>query len=1023
MARYLLLVFGLTTLGFSQAGPQHAPGPRLPFRADSVVHAASHGRLRYNRWGSTRPPRTHTGHRPASSAGQPFIIDSAYTWGPAAQWQYLPSVASNGNEYLVTWVDWRARDAIGGTRVSRTGVVIDSNRILFRLSGSYGWDIPMGLVFDGSHYICVWHEAEDEYVLDTDIYARRLDTTGTPVDTAPIQICTASGRQRAPNVAVGDSTSLIVWADERTDSGQVRACRLSRRGQVLDPDGFVVANGINAEFSIGLGFDGTNWLVAWSYDHHYDESCNVFAARVAQDGRVIDTVPILVASRPGFQHSPRVAFGDSCYLVLYLDSPDEGRPADVYCARVTPGGVVLDSTGIPIDTSRSCEFDCGPHAAFNGTDFLVTWFAESPNPYASTVRSALVNQQGLVRPPGVQELSRVMSVAEGQPYPASLGKEFLVAWGDYVSGGSEEVYALRLDSSGAILPPARELLSQGVTEDDYPAAAFDGTNYLVVWQAVLDTSGSDIYGARVTPEGRLLDPRGFPIARAVRGERPKVIFGGSEYLVVWTDRRSGLDDENIYAARVSTEGRLLDPNGIPVTTAPHSQSWPLVSLGDSTYFICWTDSREWPMLSSAYGARLTHSGVVLDPNGIRISPPVGAYAADMAYGRGCFLVVWNDPTFPDQNIFAARVSQSGVLLDPEPIPVCLTPDMQYMPTVEFDGENFLVAWSDYRNGNADLYGARISPDGVVLDTAGLAIAAGPGNQYWAHLSAGRDCCVLVWQDTRNQPWPYDWFCTRIDRSGRILDPDGLLLGHDVSFGGARVVPDSGGWLVTWVGPGEDQYDIFGIRVTESGEVGEQVILAGGPGWQVLQELAAGNSGQVLLTYIAWTQELNGVPAATYRVWGRIISPDSGQTRGWRERASVPDRPAGKSVKDGGWLAYDQGSRLVYAAKGNKTSDFYCYNLNSNSWQQLALIPDGREGKKPGKGAVGCADGNGVVYATKGNNSQGFYKYVTSKDSWFQLADIPLGISNKKVRGGTDMAYVDGDPDHVYLLKGHRNEFW
>jgi len=147
--------------------------------------------------------------------------------------------------------------------------------------------------------------------------------------------------------------------------------------------------------------------------------------------------------------------------------------------------------------------------------------------------------------------------------------------------------------------------------------------------------------------------------------------------------------------------------------------------------------------------------------------------------------------------------------------------------------------------------------------------------------------------------------------------------------------------------------------------------------------------------------------------------------GWQERQPVPDAPSARQVKDGGWLACDIGTGFVYAAKGNKTPDFYGYDPAGDSWRRLAPIPDGREAKKPSKGAVGCADGFGTVYATKGNNTQGFYKYDAEKDSWHHLTDVPLGTTRKKVKGGTDIAFVPGTkgPDNVYLLKGYKNEFW
>ncbi|MEO0077537.1 MAG: M14 family zinc carboxypeptidase [candidate division WOR-3 bacterium] len=173
------------------------------------------------------------------------------------------------------------------------------------------------------------------------------------------------------------------------------------------------------------------------------------------------------------------------------------------------------------------------------------------------------------------------------------------------------------------------------------------------------------------------------------------------------------------------------------------------------------------------------------------------------------------------------------------------------------------------------------------------------------------------------------------------------------------------------------------------------------------------------TTLAWTA-LGGdlVPANDSARTAFTVS--AGNAPGWLEKTSIPLLPSSKQVKDGGWLAC--AGSYIYAAKGNKTQDFYRYDIERDSWTTLASIPDGREGRKPGKGAVGAAGGN-YVYAVKGNNTQGFWRYSPSQDSWHQMADIPLGMSSKKVKGGTDMAYVDGNPDHVYLLKGHRNEFW
>ncbi|HTW93126.1 MAG TPA: right-handed parallel beta-helix repeat-containing protein [bacterium] len=146
--------------------------------------------------------------------------------------------------------------------------------------------------------------------------------------------------------------------------------------------------------------------------------------------------------------------------------------------------------------------------------------------------------------------------------------------------------------------------------------------------------------------------------------------------------------------------------------------------------------------------------------------------------------------------------------------------------------------------------------------------------------------------------------------------------------------------------------------------------------------------------------------------------------GWAEMTPLPKGPSGKPIKDGGCLTYDGSTDLIYASKGNKSGDFYSYNVATGTWVTLAEEPYGAEGKMPYKGSALCTDGNGKLYLTKGNNTVGFYQYVAATDTWIQMANVPYGSSGKKVREGAALAWgMKKDVGYVYLLKGYRNEFY
>ncbi len=138
--------------------------------------------------------------------------------------------------------------------------------------------------------------------------------------------------------------------------------------------------------------------------------------------------------------------------------------------------------------------------------------------------------------------------------------------------------------------------------------------------------------------------------------------------------------------------------------------------------------------------------------------------------------------------------------------------------------------------------------------------------------------------------------------------------------------------------------------------------------------------------------------------------------GWTEMALMPVGLSGKRVKAGGWLAYDPTGSYIWAAKGNKTNEFYRHDPALNAWAAKAVIRPGTEGRLPSKGCRGAADGSGHVYMAKGNNSVGFWRYVIAQDSWCQMPDVPLGTMSRKVKDGSDMVYVTrGDTGFVYLL--------
>src|SRR5438034_8761506 len=132
-------------------------------------------------------------------------------------------------------------------------------------------------------------------------------------------------------------------------------------------------------------------------------------------------------------------------------------------------------------------------------------------------------------------------------------------------------------------------------DQEEPAVAGNGNGYFVVWADKRSYSATeyDIYGARVSSTGDVLDPGGIPICTDPgRQTSPRIAFDGQQYLVVWEDDRESTPDYGtyqIYGARVTTAGQVLDSNGFKITANRVTRTGPAVASNGKGFFVAWVD--------------------------------------------------------------------------------------------------------------------------------------------------------------------------------------------------------------------------------------------------------------------------------------------------------------------------------------------------------------------------------------------------------------------------------------------------
>jgi hypothetical protein len=223
---------------------------------------------------------------------------------------------------------------------------------------------------------------------------------------------------------------------------------------------------------------------------------------------------------------------------------------------------------------------------------------------------------------------------EATPIVAGNQSTFLVVWEDNRNNStSPDIFSTRVSQSGVISDPGGLEISATGGNEMNPSIAANSNQFLVVWE---DTSSGDVFGARVTSGGAVLDPTGSAIQLANNGGEsfPSVGAVGTNFLVAWMDsRNSGGTGSDIYSARVFGDGSVPDFNGFPVCTLPNDQVNPAVSADGNNYVVVWqnvggSDGND------LYSARISTAGSVLDFLSVPLAGTGDRTSPRLAYGGG-----------------------------------------------------------------------------------------------------------------------------------------------------------------------------------------------------------------------------------------------------------------------------------------------------------------------------------------------------------------------------------------------------
>jgi hypothetical protein len=396
---------------------------------------------------------------------------------------------------------------------------------------------------------------------------------------------------------------------------------------------------------------------------------------------------------------------------------------------------------------------------------------------------------------------------------------FLVVWVDVSSGNN--LYARRYDSSGNPLDLSFKVNTvEGIAPPKSPSASFDKNgNFVIAWEDYRNPD-ADIYFQKYDSSGT---PSGTNVLCNVDSLSEDQYYSSvakipkGDFMVTWVDTRGGIID--IYA-------RLFDPSGNPKTSRVKVNSdnisaehWEPVIGADSNgnYLVAWGDDRNEP---SIFFQKFDSTGAMVGSN-IKLSQDgVSGFKDNPALSvneNGDFDAVWSDHRGTSYDIYYQKVVSGDISGSNYKLNDDLEGAIQKEPAITEDlDKNFIIAWTDQRNGNDDIYIKKFTRFGdLVFSERRVNTSFSPCAQPDLATDGSRNILV-VWQDSRDG---LNIYAQRYDPSGNPLDTNfkvnsssGTILHNSPACAKAY----DGKGVVVWSATQSGIKNIYAQRLSSSG---------------------------------------------------------------------------------------------------------------------------------------------------------------------------------------------------------------
>jgi hypothetical protein len=338
--------------------------------------------------------------------------------------------------------------------------------------------------------------------------------------------------------------------------------------------------------------------------------------------------------------------------------------------------------------------------------------------------------------------SRISNALERSINPSITwtGSEFGVAWEDYRTY-FYQIYFARISASGVKIGADVRITST----TEYATSAdivWTGSEYGVSWTDSRYAGNREIFMARISSTGSKIgaDRRITNDPDNSRGS--SITWSGSEFGVAWDDDRDWGDQE-IYFARISSTGSKIGGD-VRITNSTGRSTYPAIEWTGSEYGIIWKDERTAP--GQVYFTRVSPAGSKIGSDVVVSSSPELIYEPALGWTGSEFGACWRDTRDWNREIYCCRFSPDGTKIGSD---IRITNDVSVSeePTIAWAGVEYGISWIDERDGDREVYFARLSSAGVKIG-ADTRVTSYIGTAYHTDSIWTGSALGLSWSDGR-----------------------------------------------------------------------------------------------------------------------------------------------------------------------------------------------------------------------------------------------------------------------------------